>query len=137
MNELYKKLDAAAYNNPDEIPREISCGNCSEKSFARLYFRFMCLVYKLYKSGISETELKKIKQEFLSDFKSCESLFKAALKSVREQNKLNFALYECNNNSDNCSYCKAVSRILGNVTTSVETVSDDESRQISDFMEYE
>lgn len=120
MNELYKNLDAAAYNKPSEIPREISEGNDSEKVLARLYFRFMCVVYKLYKAGISEEELKKIKQEFQIDFDSCEVLFKAALKSVREQNKLNFALYECSKNSKNCTYCKAASRVLGSVTTSNE-----------------
>lgn len=136
MNELYKDLDAAAYNKPGEIPRFISGGNGSEKVLARLYFRFMCVVYRLYKTGISEAKLKEIKREFLTDFASCEVLFKSALKSVREQNKLNFALYECNKNSDNCVYCKAVSMVLGNVTTSIETVSDDEAQQIFDFMEY-
>lgn len=120
MNELYKNLDAAAYNKPSEIPREISGGNSSEKVLARLYFRFMCTVYRLYKTGMSEDELKKIKQEFQTDLGSCEVLFKAALKSVREQNKLNFALYECNKNSENCACCKAVSRVLGSATTSDE-----------------
>lgn len=120
MNELYKNLDAAAYNRPSEIPREISGSNSSEKALARLYFRFMCVLYRLYKTGISEEELKKIKQEFLIDFDCCEVLFKAALKSVREQNKLDFALYECNKNSESCAYCKAVSRVLGSVTASDE-----------------
>lgn len=136
MNELQNTLDAAAYNKPGEIPPIISGGNGSEKAFARLYFRFMCLVYRLYKTGLSEDELRKIKREFRTDYNACEVLFNAALKSVREQNRLDFALHECNKNSDNCAYCKAASRILGNVTISLEPISDDESQQIFDFTEY-
>lgn len=99
MNDIYKQLDIAAFNFPDKIPEAISRGNDSEHAMARIYFRFISVLYRLHKMGISEAELKTIKQGFLRDYNACCVLFQAALKSVREQNKLDFALYECYENS--------------------------------------
>lgn len=116
MNDLCKQLDVAAFNSQDKIPEAISRGNDSEHAMARIYFRFIGILYRLHKMGISEAELKTIKQGFLRDYNACCVLFQAALKSVREQNKLDFALYECYENSDNCEYCRKASGILGRTT---------------------
>lgn len=115
-------IDGAAYKSPFEIPREIA-GSSSEKSLARLYFRFMCVLYELYKNGAAEEKMKTLKREFETDLGTCFLLSIAAMKSVREQNKLNFALYECNKNSEKCVFCKAVSSILGK-NTAPEEMSD-------------
>lgn len=110
MNKITELLDRTAYNSPDTVPQEIGR---NDKVLYRLYFRFMACLYRLHSEGADKSELSKFKEDFSKDFEYCEMLFKSALKSCREQNRLNFALIECRKNADNCPKCKAVSGILG------------------------
>lgn len=110
MNRITELLDRAAYNSPDTVPQEFQR---NDKVLYRLYFRFMVCLYRLHSAGADKDELSKSKSDFLKDFEYCEMLFKSALKSCREQNRLNFALIECRKNADNCLKCRAVSGILG------------------------
>lgn len=117
MNNIMMFLDKSAYNSPDNIPQEFQR---NDKVFYRLYFRFMVCLYRLYSAGVNKDILVKFKEDFANDFENCEVLFKSALKSCREQNRLNFALMECRKNADDCPKCKAVSEILGKPTAENE-----------------
>lgn len=107
-------LDRAAYNRPDRLPEQISS---SDKMLYRLYFRFMCLVYRCYRSGaLNKDELTAIKNDFTKDFQATEAIFKAAAKSVREYNRNYKAYTDCRSNGDNCEFCKAMGSIHGQET---------------------
>lgn len=111
---MLKYLDKAAYNRPDMVP---SCIQRNDHTQYRIYFRFMCCAYLLYKNGILDTDaLGKIKKAFINDFMIYDILFKAMAKSEREFRKINAALIDCRKNADNCSFCKSVSEIRGSVT---------------------
>ncbi len=110
MNDITAFLDKAAYNSPNAVPQDIQR---NDKVLYRLYYRYMCLIYRSFKANGDTGELKKLKADFLKDFELCEVFFKSALKSCREQNRFNAALIECKKNSDNCLCCKAVSEIIG------------------------
>lgn len=103
-------LDKAAYNAPDSVPQEFQR---NDKALWRLYFRFMACLYRLHSEGADKSELSKFKEDFSKDFEYCEILFNSALKSCREQNRLNAALIDCRKNADVCPKCRAVSEIIG------------------------
>ncbi len=117
MNNITAFLDKAAYNSPNAVPQDIQR---NDKVLYRLYYRYMCLIYRSFKANGDTGELKKLKANFIKDFELCEALFKSALKSCREQNRLNAALIECRKNSDNCPCCKVVSEIIGAPTAANE-----------------
>ena len=117
MNKITKLLDRAAYNAPDNILQDF---RRNDKVLYRLYFRFMVCLYRLYSASADKDELSKFKADFLNDFEYCEMLFKSALKTCREQNRLNSALIDCRKNADSCSCCKAVSEIIGTPTAADE-----------------
>lgn len=117
MNKITELLDRSAYNAPDNIPQDF---RRNDKVLYRLYFRFMVCLYRLHAAGAAKDELSKFKADFLNDFEYCEMLFKSALKSCREQNRLNAALMECEKNAGNCPKCRTVSGILGKPTAADE-----------------
>ncbi len=110
MNRITELLDKAAYNSPDAVPQEFQR---NDKALWRLYFRFMTCLYRLHAAGVDKGELSKFKVDFLKDLECCEILFNSALKSCREQNRLNAALIDCRKNADTCPECRAVSEIIG------------------------
>ncbi len=110
-NNLLKRLDEYAYNRPDVLPAEIKR---ADKAAYRVYYHFIKIIYFVYKKGIlSSDELKKIKADFLNDFLLYELYVKAAIKPIREFQKLDAALIECRKNRDKCVFCKGVSEIYG------------------------
>lgn len=117
MNDILNILDMAAYNDPETIPQSI---RRNDKKLLKLYFRHSVVLYKLHALGVDKDTLQKLKNAFIEDFQYCEMLFNSALKTCREQNRLNPALMNCRHNSDNCEYCKAVSAIIGAPTAENE-----------------
>ena len=117
MSKITELLDKAAYNSPDTVPQDLQR---NDKTLYRLYFRFMACLYRLHAAGADKDELSKFKADFSNDFKYCEMLLKSALKSCREQNRLNAAIIDCRKNAGNCSCCKAVSEIIGTPTAAEE-----------------
>lgn len=117
-DDMLSYLDKAAYNRPNEIPPVIKR---NDQAVYRVYFRFMCIVYKLYGAGVmSAEELKRIKTDFLSDFLIYRILFNINAKGTREVNRISSALNDCRKNSEACPKCKAVSHIWGAATRSGE-----------------
>ena len=117
-DDMLSYLDKAAYNRPNEIPPVIGR---NDQAVYRVYFRFMCIVYKLYGAGVmSADELKRIKADFLSDFLIYRMFFNINAKGTREVNRISSALNDCRKNSEVCPKCKAVSHIWGAVTRSDE-----------------
>lgn len=112
-SELMDKLDKSAYFAPGIIPEEIQR---RDKFQYRVYFRFMCALYELYKNGIyTKDELAALKAEFLRDWGAFGVLAKANIKTCRQVNQLEIALTECRKNTG-CECCKNVSGIWGAVT---------------------
>lgn len=112
-SELMDKLDKSAYFAPGLIPEEIQR---RDKFQYRVYFRFMCALYELYKNGVyTKDELAVLKTEFLRDWEVFGVLAKANIKTCRQVNQLEIALTECRK-KDGCSCCKNVSGIWGAVT---------------------
>lgn len=118
MNKITELLDKSAYNSPDTVPQGFQR---NDKTLYRLYFRFMVCLYKLHSAGTDKDELSKFKADFSNDFEYCEMLFKSALKSCREQSRLNATIIDCRKNAGNCSRCKAVSEVIGTPTAAEET----------------
>ena len=117
-DDMLSYLDKAAYNRPQEIPPAIKR---NDQAAYRVYFRFMCIVYKLYGAGVmSAEELKQIKSDFLEDFLIYRMFFNINAKGTREVNRISSALNDCRKNSEACPKCKAVSHIWGAATRSGE-----------------
>ena len=117
-DDMLSYLDKAAYNRPNEIPPAIKR---NDQAAYRVYFRFMCTVYKLYGAGVmSAEELKRMKSDFLEDFLIYRMFFNINAKGTREINRISSALNDCRKNSEACPKCKAVSHIWGAVTRSEE-----------------
>ncbi len=106
--ELLKKLDNYAYNRPDIIPAEITR---NDESVYRVYFRFMCLVYMLYRNKILDADtLKDVKKQFISDLSLYNVLYRSMLEFAGQRRHLNSALIRCNKNKDNCPACMEIYR---------------------------
>ena len=111
-SELMDKLDKSAYFAPGLIPEEIQR---RDKFQYRVYFRFMCALYELYKNDVyTKDELAVLKAEFLRDWGAFGVLAKANIKTCRQVNQLEIALTACRKNTG-CECCKNVSGIWGAV----------------------
>lgn len=111
--EFMKRIDTLAWNHPEVIPQEVVR---NDRMQYRLYFRFMCLLYLMYRKGImSDDELKTIKSEFTKDFERSDVLAKAAVKSARDSGRLGLIAAQCRKNTD-CEYCRKVSEIYGGIS---------------------
>ncbi len=81
--ELLKILDNYAYNRPDIIPAEITR---NDRAVYRVYFRFMCLVYMLYRNKILDKDsLKDVKKQFISDMEIYNALYRSMLEAARQR----------------------------------------------------
>lgn len=108
--EYLKHLDKLAYNRPEVIPDEIMRG---DKIQYKIYFRFMCAIYMMYrKNFMTDEELKTIKAEFIKDFERFDAISKAAIKSARDSGRLGLAAADCRKNTA-CKNCRAVAEIYG------------------------
>lgn len=117
-NELLAYLEKAAYNRPESIPAEITR---NDTFHYRIYFRFMAAVYALYRSNVySKEQLTAIKNNFIRDWKSYAAVSAANIKTIREMQKFETALYDCRKNSDECKCCSRISRIIGAETKANE-----------------
>lgn len=109
--ELLAYLEKAAYNRPEVIPAEITRNDAFHY---RVYFRFMAAVYALYRSKVyTKEQLADIKSSFIRDWKSFAVTSEANIKTIREMQKFETALYACRKNSDSCGYCSQISGIIG------------------------
>ncbi|MGN0666459.1 MAG: hypothetical protein ACI4KF_08030 [Huintestinicola sp.] len=108
--EYLKRIDRLAYNRPEVIPDELMRG---DKIQYKIYFRFMCAVYMMYrKNFMNDDELKTIKAEFIKDFERFDVLSKAAIKTARNSGRLALAAAECRKNTS-CICCRTVAEIYG------------------------
>ena len=108
--EYLKRIDWLAYNRPEIIPDEIMRG---DKIQYKIYFRFMCAIYMMYrKNFMTDEELKTIKAEFIKDFERFDVISKAAIKTARDNGRLALAVADCRKNTA-CEYCRAVAAIYG------------------------
>jgi hypothetical protein len=115
-------LDKAAYNCPDVFPPVIRRADYAPH---RVYFRFMRVIYALYKSGtVSTDELRRLKKDFINDLKLYSVYFNASMKGTRENILLSSALAECRKNSEYCPKCNAVSHIIGEETRENSMIPD-------------
>jgi len=119
-----ERLDKLAYNRPDVVPDEITR---TDRAAYRVYFRFMCCLYLMYRSGSLDSEnLRKIKAAFMKDFELYGLFQSAAVQGAKEFRKLNAALFECRKNGDNCGYCHKIAAIRGAAVTADEPDIDAE-----------
>lgn len=110
-NELLAYLEKAAYNRPEVIPAEITQNDAFHY---RVYFRFMAAVYALYRSKVyTKEQLTDIKASFIKDWNSFAVISKANIKTIREMQKFETALYDCRKNSESCECCSRISCIIG------------------------
>lgn len=117
--ELCAFLEKAAYNKPQEVPVEILR---NDKYHYRVYFRFMVLLYAVYKAGIyGKEELAVIKAAFIKDWQVFKVTSESNLKSCREIKLLETALHQCRKNAENCADCKNISSVFGHTSTENES----------------
>ena len=116
--EFMKHIDTLAWNRPETIPQELIR---NDMLHYRIYFRFMCALYLMYRKGfMSDDELKTIKAEFVKDLERFDILSKAAVKSARDSGKLALAVIDCRKNSS-CECCRAIAELYG-----AQTAEDEE-----------
>lgn len=110
-DELLAYLEKAAYNRPEVIPAEVTRNDAFHY---RVYFRFMAAVYALYRNKVyTKEQLTEIKAAFIRDWKSFAAVSKANIKTIREMQRFETALYGCRKNSENCEFCSRISRVIG------------------------
>ena len=115
---ILERLDSCAYNRPDIIPDDITR---ADRAAYRVYFRFMCCLYLMYRNGtLNSEDLRKIKAEFMRDFELYDLFQSAAAQGAREFQKLNSALLECRKNGDKCECCREIAAIRGAEVTADE-----------------
>ena len=118
-NELLAYLEKAAYNRPEVIPAEITRNDAFHY---RVYFRFMAAIYALYRSKVyTKEQLTDIKAAFIKDWNSFAMISKANIKTIREMQRFETALYDCRKNSESCECCSRISHIIGAQTLPNET----------------
>ncbi len=110
--EVLTEIDRLAYSKRPLLPEFMR----NDAVHIRMYYIFMKCVYMLNDMGYPADELKTIKLEYIQELCLYDVIAASAFKSVREQNKLDFALSECRKNSENCEFCEKISKILGTTT---------------------
>jgi len=103
---VLERLDKLAFNRPGTMPPEIMR---TDKAAYKVYFRFMCCLYLMYRNGtLNAEELRRIKAEFIKDFELYDLFQSAAIKGAKEFMKLDAAIIACNKNKDSCEYCRGI-----------------------------
>lgn len=103
---LLKKLDAAAYSDPERMPNEI---RRNDRAYYRIYFRYMAALYMMHDNDVLDVgTLKNIKSAFMQDLEIYSLMFNAAAQSAREFRRLDAAVIACNKNADNCEFCRGI-----------------------------